>query len=217
MKRFTKLKGMYEQLLAVATMIGITIYASCSADEDFGYYYSGYELNTRADGMMGSGNEGNSIIYPTANDILNNSGFIEIATGLWNKTLSHATSEVRYEFGSYVKWDKSNNSYSWVAVKQGEPAHGYETCSIQYGKYNKNNPAHIDYCATFHTHPPLTTVPVSDTVHFRTTGPSENDRNNAIARGLPSLVCDYSGNRIYSITPKDAMYQIYLCGPDSRQ
>ena len=35
MKRFTKLKGMYALLIAVAAVIGITIYESCSADEDF--------------------------------------------------------------------------------------------------------------------------------------------------------------------------------------
>ena len=34
MKRLNKLKGMYALLIAVAAMIGVTIYGSCSADED---------------------------------------------------------------------------------------------------------------------------------------------------------------------------------------
>ena len=37
MQRLNELKGMYALLVAVATMIGITIYGSCSADEDYGY------------------------------------------------------------------------------------------------------------------------------------------------------------------------------------
>ena len=36
MKRFNKTNGMYALLVAVAAMIGITIYGSCSADEDYG-------------------------------------------------------------------------------------------------------------------------------------------------------------------------------------
>ena len=43
-----KQNGMYALLIAVAACIGITIYASCSADEDYDYY-SGNELSTRAE------------------------------------------------------------------------------------------------------------------------------------------------------------------------
>ena len=43
---------MYALLIAVAACIGITIYASCSADEDYDYY-SGNELSTRAEREMG--------------------------------------------------------------------------------------------------------------------------------------------------------------------
>ena len=35
MKRFNKTKSIYALLIAVAAMIGVTIYGSCSADEDF--------------------------------------------------------------------------------------------------------------------------------------------------------------------------------------
>ena len=47
---------MYVLLVAVAACIGMTIYASCSADEDYDYY-SGNELTTRAEREMGRGNE----------------------------------------------------------------------------------------------------------------------------------------------------------------
>ena len=49
-----KRESMYALLVAVAVMIGITIYGSCSADEDFDYY-SGHELSTRAEREMGRG------------------------------------------------------------------------------------------------------------------------------------------------------------------
>ena len=57
MKKLNKLKGMYALLVVVATMIGITIYGSCSADEDYDNYSSGDELFTLADGIMGRGVE----------------------------------------------------------------------------------------------------------------------------------------------------------------
>ncbi len=49
-----KRESMYALLVAVAAVIGITIYGSCSADEDFDYY-SGHELSTRAEREMGRG------------------------------------------------------------------------------------------------------------------------------------------------------------------
>ena len=52
MRRTNKLKGMYALLVAVAACVGITIYASCSADEDYGDYSSRDELFTLADGEM---------------------------------------------------------------------------------------------------------------------------------------------------------------------
>ncbi len=38
MKRLKELKGMYALLIAVAAVIGITIYGSCSADEDYVWF-----------------------------------------------------------------------------------------------------------------------------------------------------------------------------------
>lgn len=52
MKRLNKLKGMYALLIVVAVLIGVTIYGSCSADEDYDGYSSKNELFTLADGEM---------------------------------------------------------------------------------------------------------------------------------------------------------------------
>ena len=49
------------QINAFAIVVCITsvINISCSSDEDYDYgYHFGQELSTRADGMMGMGNEG---------------------------------------------------------------------------------------------------------------------------------------------------------------
>lgn len=63
MKRFNKTNGMYALLIAVATMIGITIYGSCSADEDYDGFSSRDELFTLADGEMNLRSEGNGSTY----------------------------------------------------------------------------------------------------------------------------------------------------------
>ena len=47
-----KFNSMSVLLIAVATNIGITIYASCSADDDYDNYSTGNELLTLADGEM---------------------------------------------------------------------------------------------------------------------------------------------------------------------
>ena len=53
MNNNNRLKGMYALLVAVAAMIGITIYGSCSADEDFWGFDEEYASteNTRAEKM----------------------------------------------------------------------------------------------------------------------------------------------------------------------
>ena len=63
MKRLNKFKGLYALLVVVTTMIGITIYESCSADEDYDDY-SGQELSTRAEREMGKSREGQVDIGP---------------------------------------------------------------------------------------------------------------------------------------------------------
>ena len=68
MKRLNKQKGMYALLIAVAAMIGITIYGSCSADEDYDGYSSKDELFTLADGEMSLRSEGVNGLYATITD-----------------------------------------------------------------------------------------------------------------------------------------------------
>jgi hypothetical protein len=58
-----KQNGMYALLIAVAAVIGITIYASCSADEDFDYSSDNNELFTRAEREMGRGVEDDTITW----------------------------------------------------------------------------------------------------------------------------------------------------------
>ena len=58
MKQFNKTNGMYALLIAVAAMIGVTFYGSCSADEDYDGYSSKDELFTLADGEMNLRTEG---------------------------------------------------------------------------------------------------------------------------------------------------------------
>lgn len=64
MKRFNKTNGMYALLVAVVALIGITIYGSCSADEDYDGYSSKDELFTLADSIMGRGVEEQIDIAP---------------------------------------------------------------------------------------------------------------------------------------------------------
>ena len=63
MKKINEFKGMYALLIAVAAVIGITIYESCSADEDYDNYSSGGELFTLAVGEMGRGENPNLPLY----------------------------------------------------------------------------------------------------------------------------------------------------------
>ena len=84
---------MYALLIAVAAMIGVTIYGSCSADEDYGDYSSRDELFTLADGIMGRGGEniiiewygidaGEATDYKSA--IYGNQSFVIKATITWD-------------------------------------------------------------------------------------------------------------------------------------
>jgi len=61
-------KKMYALLVVVTAMIGITIYESCSADEDYDGYSSKNELFTLADEIMGRGGENGS--FPWIGDTI---------------------------------------------------------------------------------------------------------------------------------------------------
>lgn len=90
MKILNEFKGMYALLIAVAAAIGITLYGSCSADEDYDNYYSGDELSSLADEQMALRYEPYySGIYVLANiahllrEELMNSGYIANVTLSW--------------------------------------------------------------------------------------------------------------------------------------
>ena len=85
-KRLNEHKGMYALLIAVAAMIAITIYGSCSAEEDDDYY-SDNELSTRAEREMRRGNEGNgTIIYPCAENIIDDNVILTKMREVWQET-----------------------------------------------------------------------------------------------------------------------------------
>ena len=197
-------------LISVVTMIGIMIYGSCSADEDYDYgYYSVPELNTRADGMMGMGDEGNSIIYPTNLEMIHDNNTWNLMESTWRQTLSNATSTTTQEFGFYIYYKNFNTIEPGVLVS-GPPVDTTQSHdSIRLGKYKNKN----EVCGVFHTHPPLTNYGSN---WSRITGPSITDINNAILRKIPCMVCDYAAPRIYGGHNKDAPYQIYSYGVSRR-
>ncbi len=87
---------MYALLIAVAAVIGITIYASCSADEDYDYY-SGNELTTRAEREMGRGVEGTITEW------------YELDAGEATNTFNAQFSDiVTFEIESTVQWTYNN-------------------------------------------------------------------------------------------------------------
>jgi len=88
---------MYVLLIAVAAVIGITIYASCSADEDYDYY-SGNELTTRAEREMGKSREGSSRTYPHVNEIKENQTVKTAMDAVWSQALLDADNGIRREY-----------------------------------------------------------------------------------------------------------------------
>ncbi len=110
MKRTNKLKGMYALLVAVAACVGITIYASCSADEDYDGYASKDELFTLADGEMEQGREGNGIIT-----------YISPQIQVSNKTFTFDDSTGTYpdmtlSFKYYLTTNNLNNTDSYHVI-----------------------------------------------------------------------------------------------------
>lgn len=210
-KRLNEHKGMYALLIAVAAMIAITIYGSCSAEEDDDYY-SDNELSTRAEREMRRGNEGNgTIIYPCAENIIDDNVILTKMREVWQETLNLATPTSRRECGFYIYWKYANKEFYPGEVVYGDPKTGTQRCTIKLGKYENEN----EVCGRFHTHPPLSTYP-TDSHRHRSTGPSTEDIDAAYKSKMPGFVCDYACPEIYVFTPKDTTYQIYLYGPDRR-
>ena len=138
-KRLNEHKGMYALLIAVAAMIAITIYGSCSAEEDDDYY-SDNELSTRAEREMRRGNEGNgTIIYPCAENIIDDNVILTKMREVWQETLNLATPTSRRECGFYIYWKYANKEFYPGEVVYGDPKTGTQRCTIKLGKYENEN------------------------------------------------------------------------------
>ena len=100
-------------LISVVTMIGIMVYGSCSADEDYGdYYYTGNELSTRAEREMGRGVEGTITEW------------YELDGGNVMTTFNAQFSELgTVEVESYIEWSANN------VVNQTSP-YVHASCSL---------------------------------------------------------------------------------------
>ena len=97
MKRLNEFKGMYALLIAVAAVIGITIYGSCSADGDFWGFDEGYASteNTRAEKMDMSGflklPAGNPLKWTYEDYMIIQKAFTRMAS---SKTLIHEGAKI---------------------------------------------------------------------------------------------------------------------------
>lgn len=113
MKRFNKTNGMYALLIAVATMIGITIYGSCSADEDYDGFSSRDELFTLADGEMNLRSEDNpnpSVEIKLETDLRTDTVTLQIDDPALNANITNKTCLFHSRY--IVKINKRTNKLS---------------------------------------------------------------------------------------------------------
>lgn len=209
MKRLNRQKGMYALLIAVATMIGITIYASCSSDEDFDYSSDNDELFTRAEREMGRGREGASRTYPHVNEIKENQTVKTAMDAAWSQALQDADQGIRREYYFFVYY-RSNGEYDCSTPEPGPIISNCNTHANIVFQYSDDP----DLCAYFHTHTSLKFCP--DSVG-RYTGPSKTDLGTTLAKQVPCLVRDFQtlflqGQMDHSIIPDS----VYLYGVERR-
>lgn len=126
-----KRESMYALLVAVAAMICITIYFSCSADEDYDYY-SRQELSTRAEREMRSGNEGHGTEhdFPTIVQIKQSSAVQLKRQEAWDSTLAHANSLTCCEYGFYIYYDKATSTITCSNLVKGPDVSYTDTASV---------------------------------------------------------------------------------------
>ena len=201
-------KGMYALLIAVATMVCITIYESCSADEDYDYY-SGNELNTRAEREMGRSGEGNNpSSFPSVTEIINNNKVIKRMNTAWKMTLKAANQSGRQEYGFLIYYDRVTQEYSFSTMYTTDPVICDSTAYVNLPNFNSN------CCAFFHTH---TSLQYCSSIYSRETGPSDGDIDLANNSGVPGILYDYTIERIRGGMPKDMEHTVYTFGPDRRE
>ena len=206
-----KRESMYALLVAVAVMIGITIYGSCSADEDYDYY-SRQELSTRAEREMRSGNEGHGTEhdFPTIVQIKQSSAVQLKRQEAWDSTLAHANSLTGCEYGFYIYNDKATSTITCSNLVKGPDVSYTDTASVDL-----TNPEFPDLlCAKFHTHPPLEAC---TTPCYRQTGPSDLDLALSKRDKIPGLVEDYSGDIIGNGHPKNSSHETDYIYPPHRR
>lgn len=197
MKRINKLKDMYALLIAVAVMVGITTYNSCSADEDYDGYSSLEELFTRAERDGGRGNEGGQselIPYPDVDRIKNDPVVKAKMRDAWELTKQNSSSNGRKEYGFYIYYDATSDKLSCGTMQNGEPSNW---CGEKDGDGPEldlgDDTNSVKVCAFFHTH---TTIEYCERKTSRKTGASDYDKYTARLKKLPGLVYDYFENPI---------------------
>lgn len=207
MKRLNKLKGMYALLVAVAAMIGVTIYGSCSADEDhdYGYHY-GQELSTRAEKLMRRGQEiGPSNEFPTVDEIIE--AVSDTLGMIWEETKSLAGPTQRQEIGVFIRYDKTTGKIFFGQIKYGKPVH----CN-QSGSVVVSPDYYEDRCAFFHTHTTLQYCANTE----RNTIPSKNDSDFVNTLHIPGIVYDYDIDVLKGGMSKDMEKKVIKYGVERR-
>lgn len=200
-------KGMYALLMAVAAMIGITIYGSCSADEDYGCHFD-QELSTRAERLMRREQEtGPSLPFPTVDEILANKAVCDTLDMIWEETKSLAGPTQRQEIGVFIRYDRTTGKFSFGDKKYGPPVN----CS-QYGYVDDSPKYWQDRCAYFHTH---TTFQYCSNVQ-RKTIPSKMDSNFVNTLHIPGIIYDYNIDELKGGMSKDMEKKVLKYGVDRR-
>ncbi|MBR6892794.1 MAG: hypothetical protein IKN15_06110 [Bacteroidaceae bacterium] len=186
--RVNKLKGMYALLVAVAVMIGITIYGSCSADEEFDGYSPQDELYTLADRTTRSEMEGPEVSqFPTVDEILASTVVKNKLNVLWEETKSLASPAGRQELAIFIRYNKASHQYSFSETIYGDTI-GCDTNARL--RVNIDPPS--DMCAFFHTHTTLEYCPGKK----RKTGPTDLDISFVNNYGIPGILYDYKVNTL---------------------
>ena len=199
---------MYVLLIAVAACIGILIYASCSADEDYDGYASKDELFTLADGEMSLRSDvGSYLPFPTVDEILANQAVRDTMLMIWEETKSLATNTQRQELGVFIRYDRTTGQYSFGQIRYGKPVNCHQRGEISVTPDYWN-----DRCAFFHTHTTLQYC----VGWSRTTNPSTNDSNYGNTLGIPGIVYDYDIDVLQGGMSKDMAWKEKKYGPNRR-
>ena len=208
MKSQMKHRSMYALLIAAATMIGITIYGSCSSDDDdYPYLYQEGYKSLASSRMTRSGEETNIVVFPSVSEIIANPTVKAKMDDVWQQTKDAASSNCRKEFAFFIYFDRNKNKYSFSDIVEGEPTICDSTACLYLAHSNN-----VDRCAWFHTH---TTLQYCDDVR-RATGPSEGDSITAQNMALPGILYDYSVSEIRGGMSKDLPYKVSTFGPERR-